>query len=227
MFCYKGCYFGLFFFFKQKTAYEFSACLVGSEMCIRDRLTEIALLREKLVAGLPEERELWTNEQRACWLLAQLLEWHRREEKSMWWEYYRLCELSDEELIEDKNALGGLEYVGVVGERKKSLIHRYQFPFQDFTIDRALDVHDPRTQDSVGTIENIDELNLTIDIKRGKTSEKPHPTALIPHDYVSSKKQVESLMRIARWEIEKGVEQQLRGSGGALGADRERDQMGR
>src|SRR5678810_1306996 len=37
MFCYKGCYFGLFFFFKQKTAYEFSACLVGSEMCIRDR----------------------------------------------------------------------------------------------------------------------------------------------------------------------------------------------
>ena len=30
MFCF-------FFFFKQKTAYEFSACLVGSEMCIRDR----------------------------------------------------------------------------------------------------------------------------------------------------------------------------------------------
>ena len=24
------------FFFKQKMAYEFSACLVGSEMCIRD-----------------------------------------------------------------------------------------------------------------------------------------------------------------------------------------------
>src|SRR5678810_630428 len=28
---------GLVFFFKQKTAYEISACLVGSEMCIRDR----------------------------------------------------------------------------------------------------------------------------------------------------------------------------------------------
>ena len=25
-----------FFFFKQKTAYEICACLVGSEMCIRD-----------------------------------------------------------------------------------------------------------------------------------------------------------------------------------------------
>ena len=29
--------FFFFFFFKQKTAYEISACLVGSEMCIRDR----------------------------------------------------------------------------------------------------------------------------------------------------------------------------------------------
>ena len=29
-----------FFFFKQKTAYEISACLVGSEMCIRDRNDE-------------------------------------------------------------------------------------------------------------------------------------------------------------------------------------------
>ena len=29
-----------FFFFKQKTAYEISACLVGSEMCIRDRYSK-------------------------------------------------------------------------------------------------------------------------------------------------------------------------------------------
>ena len=35
----------LFFFFKQKTAYEISACLVGSEMCIRDRAEEAPLLR--------------------------------------------------------------------------------------------------------------------------------------------------------------------------------------
>eukprot|EP00658_Telonema_sp_P-2_P035096 TRINITY_DN25572_c0_g1_i2.p1 TRINITY_DN25572_c0_g1~~TRINITY_DN25572_c0_g1_i2.p1 ORF type:complete len:112 (-),score=34.46 TRINITY_DN25572_c0_g1_i2:11-346(-) len=29
-------YFGMFFFFKQKTAYEMLRSLVGSEMCIRD-----------------------------------------------------------------------------------------------------------------------------------------------------------------------------------------------
>ena len=31
----------MIFFFKQKTAYEISACLVGSEMCIRDRLDTV------------------------------------------------------------------------------------------------------------------------------------------------------------------------------------------
>ncbi len=32
----------IFFFFKQKTAYEMSASLVGSEMCIRDRTTRVS-----------------------------------------------------------------------------------------------------------------------------------------------------------------------------------------
>ncbi len=32
----------LLFFFKQKTAYEMSASLVGSEMCIRDRTTGVS-----------------------------------------------------------------------------------------------------------------------------------------------------------------------------------------
>ncbi len=30
------------FFFKQKTAYEIASCLVGSEMCIRDRTTGVS-----------------------------------------------------------------------------------------------------------------------------------------------------------------------------------------
>ncbi len=75
----------------------------------------------------------------------------------MWWEYYRLCDLSDDELIEDKNALGGLVYEGVVGEPKRSLIHRYSFPVQDHTIDRARKVHDPRTRSRAGDLVEINE----------------------------------------------------------------------
>ena len=170
------------------------------------QLTEIAILKERLTADLPEDESEWTSEQRACWLLAQLLEWHRREDKSKWWEYYRLCDLSDDELIEDKNALGGLVYQGVVDETKGSFVHRYSFPIQDHTIDRALDLHDPRTKGSAGTFVCVDDINLTVDLKRGKKSEKAHPTALIPCDFIDSKKQVESLMSIARWVVENGVD---------------------
>ncbi len=169
------------------------------------QLSEIAVLKERLVAGLPEQESEWTDEQRAQWLLAQLLEWHRREDKSMWWEYYRLCSLTDEELIEDKNALGGLVYTRVVDETKTSYIHRYEFPVQDHSIDRALGVDDPDTENSAGTLVGLDELNRTIDLKRGKKSDKPHPTALIPNDYIDSDKQVESLMRLASWIVDNGI----------------------
>jgi len=169
-------------------------------------LTEIAALKERLIAELPEEESAWSTEQRACWLLAQLLEWHRREDKSMWWEYYRLCSLSDEELIEDKNALGGLKYVEIVDENQRSFIHRYSFPPQDHTLDRALEVHDPDTEESACSEFTVDDINLTIDLKRGKKSEKPHPTALIAHNYINSKKQVASLMRIARWVADNGID---------------------
>jgi len=80
------------------------------------RLQQVAGVMERLLAGLPADESEWTDQQRACWLLAQELEWHRREEKSAWWEYFRLCGLSDDELQEDKNALGGLVYLGEVGK---------------------------------------------------------------------------------------------------------------
>ncbi len=95
-------------------------------------LTEIAILKERLTAGLPEEESEWTDEQRAYWLLAQMLEWYRRENKSMWWEYYRLCDLSDDELIEDKNALGGLIGLCVVEETPRSITHQNGWPTTGF-----------------------------------------------------------------------------------------------
>src|SRR5678810_671004 len=52
----------IIFFFKQKTAYEISACLVGSEMCIRDRLMLEAKAANHAENGL----------RRAAWFLARI-----------------------------------------------------------------------------------------------------------------------------------------------------------
>jgi predicted RecB family nuclease len=169
-------------------------------------LERVRAVESRLLADLPADENERTEEQKAQWLLAQLLEWHRREDKSAWWEYFRLCELTDQELQEDRSALGGLVYVDVVGETTRSFIHRYRFPLQDHAIKPERAVHDPRTQDSAGTVVAIDERALTIDIKRVKSSTVPHPTALIPHDIINAKVLRESLLQLGSWVAENGID---------------------
>ncbi|HSE36937.1 MAG TPA: TM0106 family RecB-like putative nuclease, partial [Blastocatellia bacterium] len=169
-------------------------------------LERVRAVEARLIAGIPSDEDQRTEEEKAKWLLAQLLEWHRREDKSAYWEYFRLCELTDQELQEDKSALGGLIYVGVVDQVKKSLIHRYRFPLQDYAIDRASSIHDPKTQDSAGTFVTIDERALTIDIMRGVSSKVPHPTALIPYNIFNAKVLRESLLEIGSWVADNGIE---------------------
>jgi uncharacterized protein len=169
------------------------------------RLQEVRQVMARLLAPLPADETEWTDEHRAIWLLAQMLEWHRREEKSAWWEYFRLCDLSDEELQEDRKALGGLVYLKEIGRVKRSTIHQYRFPPQDHAIKRGLEVRDPRTGKDAGEVVAIDERNRTIDLKRSTSSTAPHPTALIPYDIVDSTVLRDSLLRIAIWVADHSI----------------------
>jgi uncharacterized protein len=172
---------------------------------LAEELDRVGQLKKRLLDPLPDDEDTWTAENRACWLLAQILEWHRREEKSSWWEYYHLRDLTDEELQEDNSALGGLTYVGVVERIKRSVVHRYAFPPQDHAIDRALEVRDPGTGSSAGEVVAIDDVARTIDLKRGLKSPTPHPTSLIPFDIIGTNVQRESLYRLASWVADNHV----------------------
>jgi RNase_H superfamily len=169
------------------------------------RLLEVRAMMARLLAKLPVDETGWTDAHRACWLLAQMLEWHRREEKSAWWEYFRLCALSDDELEEDKSALGGLEFIGEVARIKRSIVYRHSFPPQDHAIDRALEVRDPKTGKNAGECVAFDERSRTIDLKRGASSTMPHPTALIPYNIVDSTVLSDSIARIATWVADHGL----------------------
>jgi predicted RecB family nuclease len=169
------------------------------------RLAEVRAITVRLVSLLPEDETQWTEEHKAIRLLSRMLEWHRREEKSAWWEYFRLCDLSDDELEEDKSALGRLEFVGEVARIKRSIVYRYRFPPQDHAIDRALEVRDPRTGKSAGERVAFDERNRTIDLKRGASSSAAHPTSLIPFDIVDSTVLSDSILRMATWVADHGI----------------------
>ena len=170
----------------------------------RESAAGIAALFEALTAGLPEEDDGLDDEQRARRRLAHLLEFHRREEKSMWWEFFDRCGFSAEEHVASRATLGALRYVGEAGQVRKSIIHRYRFPEQTHEMEVGKRPQNPATVESneqgkgsCGTVVAIDEAARTIDLRRGRTSPVPHPAALVPLDAVNSKVLQESLLRLA------------------------------
>ncbi len=158
-----------------------------------------------LLEGVPEEAAERDDVQNARYVLAHLLEWHRREDKSTYWEYFRLCDLSDEELLEDRTALGGLTYEGVDRTVDRSFVHRYRFPPQDQAIDRARELHDPRTRKPAGIPVLVNEAEGLLELKRGKTSEVPHPGAVVPYGIVKTPEQRASLLRLAEHVRDHGL----------------------
>ena len=101
---------------------------------LAEHLQEVQALVDGLTDGVPVDLEAATPEQRARWLLAQLLGWHRREEKSFWWRYFFLLnELSDDERIREPDALAGLvpngeRPDGWVRAVRRSQVYRFSFP---------------------------------------------------------------------------------------------------
>ena len=166
-------------------------------------------LVEALSAGLPDAVDQ-TQAERGRWLLAQLLNWHRREAKSTWWRYFYLKnELTDEERREEPDALGGLTFEGAWPDpapRARSTIYRFRFPLQEHDIKVGISPHDPSTGNAVGTVVHLDDDAGVIDIKRGSTQPAPTPTSLIPHDIVSPQPKPGSLQRLAQYILEHGME---------------------
>jgi uncharacterized protein len=173
---------------------------------ISDREQRARELAERLLQGVPEIPEQRSPEQHGRWLLAHLLDWHRREEKAPWWEYYRLRDLPPEELLDETSALAGLEYVERLSARR-TVVDRYRFPAQETSIreGRKLRIADP-DGDSFGEVEAIDLVARTVDIKKSQRFLDNHPNGVFAHEMVPTEVFFESLMRLAEWVVEQGID---------------------
>jgi uncharacterized protein len=159
----------------------------------------------RLLAGV--EEEVRTPEQEARYLLAHSLNWHRREAKSEWWEYHRKCSLTDEQLMEERDAIGGLEFRGEVRQEERSNIFRYHFdPNQEYKIGVGDKPHDPRRQAMAGTVVAIDPVAGWIDLSRSVRSEQPHPTSLIPPSPIPTNDLRDALLRLGQWVADHGFD---------------------
>lgn len=175
------------------------------ELTAREAYLEDLVVR--LRDGIPLDADERTREQEARWLLGDLVHWHRREAKPAWWMYFhRARDCDDEDFVNDSECIGGLVYEGIVGRVKQSDVHRYRFEPQDHKFREGSVPHDPTTEKPAGTVVHLDDGEGIIDLKRGITSDAPHPTALMPQGPLSDTEQRNALADLAEWVVANGVD---------------------
>ena len=164
-------------------------------------------LMDRLLDGVPLQREERSPQQQAVWLLAQMLEWHRREDKSVWWEYFRLRDLTDEEMLDTRGAIAGLQFVKRVETIKRSVVDCYAYPSQEVSIQRDDKVKTSLIDGGLfGVVVDIDSTASQIQIKKGPSRADLHPRTLFAHDHIPAEVLRDSLLRFASWVAERGIE---------------------
>lgn len=158
-------------------------------------LEKIAPIVAQLAADVPVDVAERTVEQHSRWILAHLLDWHRREQKAVWWEYFRLAELPEDEFFFERAAVGGLEFVESVGGTAAVPIHRYRFPQQDVELREKSELRSVGGG-KLGKLEGMSSEHQTIDVKKTKDTADHHPTAVFGHTFVPTDVIAGALFRI-------------------------------
>lgn len=167
-------------------------------------LARITPLVEALTTDVPIDAEQRTDEQQARWLLGNMLDFHRREDKANWWEFFRLCDLDAEDLVEEKAGLSGLTLEATVGGTAKCPIHRYAFPPQETDLRPGKKLKKVGGE-SLGSVEAISVEGRTVDIKKTQACADTHPTAVFIHEHVGSEPMMDSLIRLAEHVVANGM----------------------
>jgi len=173
---------------------------------LEDRLARIRAVSEALTAQLPVER---TRVDEAQWVLAQLLEWHRREDKVDWWEFFRLHQMADDELLDEPAGIAGLVFECRLETTKRGVVvDRYQFPPQDTDFDEQDDAFEAGSEkpSPIAKVEAIDLDHRTIALRKGVMRVDHHPTALFKHDKVSNPEAVGALLRLGEFVRDHGID---------------------
>ena len=170
-----------------------------------DEAAELTAIREALLDGLPEEEA--TGDPR--WLMAQLLDYHRREAKPGYWAYFARLEMDEEELWHDSEALSQLEDAGVaprvIPYPSQSSVYTLRFAAQEHKITPG-DAVDPATEKTI-TVERVDDAAGIIEICRATArAEEPLPRALIPGTPYTTPEQRKALQRLGTDVAARGID---------------------
>lgn len=173
---------------------------------IDEREQKTAAVFASLVDGVSEDPSERNDEQRARWLLAYLLDYFNREVKCAWWEFFRVREMEQEDLLLERSALYGLTFEAEEdGGTEACPIHRYGFPAQEAAIAPRDELHEVGGG-AFGTVVHCDSLRRIISIKKRKGNANRHPIAVHVRDVVLPSPLDASLLELCRSVVANGID---------------------
>lgn len=155
--------------------------------------------RQSLLSGLPENEDKFSDDDVFRSLTFQLLDFHRREAKPAWWDFFRRQEMTAAELVEDQECIGGMEFdeTNPPTPVNRSIRYTYVYPEQETKLRNGSKAVDVATGKPLANLE-IDAEKRTVSFTRGANSEAPEPRMAIgPTGPVSSTGLVEAVYRFA------------------------------
>ncbi|HEY3834986.1 MAG TPA: AAA domain-containing protein [Bryobacteraceae bacterium] len=159
-----------------------------------------AALAQDMLAAIPVDRSAEPERWRVHELMAHLLEFHRREKKSLYWELFERMKMTEEELIADRECLGRVERTATAPVPvNRSYIYEYRFPIQESKLragSKCVFASDGKTGFE---IQSIDYDRQLLTVKRGRTvGPPPDRMGLLPDEIVGTKCIEESIERTVR-----------------------------
>lgn len=175
-----------------------------------DRITahqeRIKPIMNALLDGVSPIKADRSEVEQARYILANMLDWYRRESKSFWWEFFRLKELPGDELLEERKAISFLEYTGNREPEKRSIVDTYSFPTQECDLRAGHEVED-QENNRLGTIHEIDIDAGILRIKKGPSKiDLPHPVSVMSLENVNSSTKEQAIIRLAEWVVDNGMD---------------------
>ena len=146
-------------------------------------------------------------------LLAQLVSWHRREDKRVWQDGYRYATMEDEGLLDERVGLTKMRLVVRVREGKGRLVStdRYTFEPHKTNVRVEKELYSGTVNEKFGTVVTVDLAKGIVDIKKTKKSDALHPeSAFIWKKPLPTDEQAGALCRMGEWVAENGVDAQGR-----------------
>ncbi len=174
---------------------------------LTDRVREVRALMTRLTYRVPDDVGTRSDQEQARWLLAQELEYDRREEKSEWWEHHRIRRLDHDELLDEKRAIAGLRFEQRLPRPKgrKTETDRYSFPAQECGVEAGDLLLLTGSGDELGEVVAIDGAARTVDIRKRGDQAEHHPSAVFEHRHIRTEVLADSLMRLGYWVADHGL----------------------